>query len=114
MDNTFAERLRASLEDANKSQRDLALHIGVTPAVVTHWVSGAHKPKHKYIKSIASYLQVDPSWLMCYDAPDEEIVPVSSDPLEKELIEVFRTLTIRQKTTLLTEAYKMSDGNKDS
>ena len=114
MDNTFAERLKTALDDAKKSQRDLALHIGVTPTVVTHWIQGTHKPKHANVKAVASYLQIDPSWLMGYDAEEETANPVVIDPLEKELIEVFRTLTIRQKATLLTEAYKMSDGNKDS
>lgn len=113
MYNTFGERLKAALKSANKSQRNLAANIGVTPAVVTQWVQGTHKPKHENVKAVASYLQVDPSWLMGYDMPEETASPVIIDPLEVELITVFRALTIRQKTTLLTEAYKMSDGNKE-
>ena len=113
MNNTFSERLKAALKSANKSQRNLAANIGVTPAVVTQWVKGTHKPKHENVMMIASFLQVDPSWLMGYDLPDETPNPVIIDPLEIELITVFRDLTIRQKTMLLTEAYKMSDGNKE-
>ena len=111
MSTTYAQRLKESVRKAGKTQHELAAHLQVTDAVVSQWIGGSRKPNLERTHEIASFLHVDPIWLAGLNEVDN---PVATDAMEQEILTVFRTLTIRQKTTLLTEAYKMSDGNKDS
>ncbi len=72
---TFAERLKAALEAAHLSQRQLALRMGVRPATVNAWIGGRNVPQFDLACRLSRLLGVsleslcDPSW---HDAPEEQ------------------------------------------
>lgn len=55
----LASRLRAAREDADLSQKELALRIGVSQAAVSTWESGTRQPGVDDIYALAEALAVD-------------------------------------------------------
>jgi len=56
-------RLAATLEEKGIRSIKLAEVVGVTPAAVSHWVTGKSKPKYDQMKIISRWLDVDLEWL---------------------------------------------------
>lgn len=54
----FSKNLRNLLEERNRTQKDLADYIGVSPASVNFWLTGKKIPKIDKIKKIASFFHV--------------------------------------------------------
>lgn len=65
----FAARLREELCRADRSQRSVALELGVSAATVTHWAQGKTAPNGETLVRLAEVLGVKPTTL----APEGEI-----------------------------------------
>lgn len=54
---TFAQALAAHLESRGLTQRDLAIRLGVTDGMVSHYLTGRREPGEKLMKRIADALE---------------------------------------------------------
>ncbi len=60
----FTYNLRKALEDANKSQRELADAVDVHVNTVQKWLTGQNDPSFAKIQQIADYLNIPPQVLL--------------------------------------------------
>jgi len=69
---TPAERLRVAIEVARPKlkKKKLAAKIGVSPAAVSHWLSGKRKCPTDTVREIATITRVDPTWLLLGNGVD--------------------------------------------
>ena len=54
----FSENLRFYLEKTDKTQKDVALAIGVTPASLNEWLKGKKYPRIDKIELLARYFGI--------------------------------------------------------
>src|SRR5258708_7776602 len=61
-----AERLRVAVELARPKlkKKKLAARVGVSPAAVSHWLSGKRECPTETLQEIAAITKVDPTWLL--------------------------------------------------
>ena len=64
MENTFAKRLYELRHDAEKTQSELALEIGVSQKSIDFWEKGINEPKASYIVKLAIYFKVSTDYLL--------------------------------------------------
>ena len=65
----FSSRLNKALNDASRTQTELAAHLGISPQAVQQWCKeDGTTPRNKRIKDIANYLNVSHAWLITGDA----------------------------------------------
>ena len=88
----FPEKLRQAMHEKRCSSADIARATGISPSVLSRYLSGANKPSSNNILVISQYLNVSPEWLLSSsDAPEplKKIQAISSvtEPLLK-IIEV--------------------------
>src|SRR5690625_2315088 len=71
----IGDRIKEVREEKNKTLLDVANHLGVTEATVQRYESGNIKNlKLNTISKIASYLKVNPSYLMGWQSTKENIL----------------------------------------
>ena len=61
---TFKERLNEALEIRNKKPVELSRGTGISESTISQYRSGYAEPKEDKLAKIASYLRVNPTWLM--------------------------------------------------
>lgn len=62
---TFAEALRALLDERNMRQAELARRLGVSSQSVSLWILGTSKPSHNNVVRLEDELAVEPrGWLV--------------------------------------------------
>lgn len=61
---TFKERLNEVLEIRNKKPVELSRGTGISESTISQYRSGYAEPKEDKLAKIASYLRVNPTWLM--------------------------------------------------
>ena len=88
----FPEKLRQAMHEKRCSSADIARATGISPSVLSRYLSGANKPSSDNIIVISQYLNVSPEWLLSYsDAPEplkkNQAISSATDPLLK-IIEV--------------------------
>lgn len=104
------DRLDAILKERKMSRRKLGLSIGINE----HAISTAFKRKSgldKYLIPIASFLEVDPSFLA---GIDKKTVLAQLDPELGELIRMYDKWTPYQRTTIMNQLRlldKLINGN---
>ena len=64
-----SKRIRQALSEAQMSARELAEKTGVREASISQYVNGYHKPSNISAGKIGNVLNVNPLWLMGFDAP---------------------------------------------
>jgi putative transcriptional regulator len=57
-------RLRVVLAETNKSNRDIANHLGMSETTVSKWVNNRKQPSLQIIFEIAKYLKISPTDLV--------------------------------------------------
>lgn len=128
-----SERLKAALQMRDMTQADLCRVTGIPTSAMSQYCRGTLIPRQKRTKVIADALSVSVAWLMGFDVPKEEdlknvSVSVSSGlfcepPIERadascvapapltgqetELLRVFKSLSVRGQTRLLTLAFEL-------
>lgn len=80
--NTFGQRLVASREKCNMSQKELAERLGITPTRLNYWEKDKREPAIEMIKSIAQILDIDANYLIGYQ-PKSKTAPSISDEAMK-------------------------------
>lgn len=91
---TFSTRLNKALKDAQKSQTDLAEHLGVTPQAVQQWcMTNGTTPRAKRTEAIAAFLGCSYPWLVTGESQSNMVAePAASydidSALEKEIREL--------------------------
>lgn len=76
MNNTFAERLKNAMEQADMSQSALSEKAGASKAAISQYLSGKNTPTPARVKALADATGVSFDYLMGYDAP-----PVKDQPI---------------------------------
>ncbi len=61
---TFSKNLRRYVEISGKTQKDIALDIGVTPASFNEWYKGKKYPRIDKIQRLADYFKISKSDLI--------------------------------------------------
>jgi transcriptional regulator with XRE-family HTH domain len=60
LQNAFRENLRATLDEKDISQSDLAKRLGVTRSYISNILAGRHSPGLDVVERIADALEIDP------------------------------------------------------
>lgn len=100
----WSDFLRARLDDRGWDAAHLAAEAGVTPSIVSRWMSGAHKPTADRVRAVADALNVSVMEAMIAAdviTPEEaKVTAMTPDPKllsDQELLnELTRRLTERQ------------------
>ena len=103
-----SERLRKALSIRNMRQADLCEKTKIPKSAISHYLSGSFVPKQDRAYIIAQALNVNPAWLMGFDAPMEIDDIQKSSPSQPELTEgekmmlsVFRLIPEEQQRVFL-------------
>lgn len=80
-------RLKKALSIRNMRQADLCEKTKIPKSAISHYLSGSFVPKQDRAYIIAQALDVNPAWLMGFDAPMEIASIQKSSPTEPELSE---------------------------
>ena len=113
----FPEKLRQAMHEKRCSSADIARATGISPSVLSRYLSGANKPSSDNILVISQYLNVTPEWLLSSsDAPEplkkNQAISSATDPLLK-IIEVQEELINNlQKQVKEWEDYKAKKTKK--
>lgn len=97
---TFAERLRAVLNEKGLSQADLSRLANIDRSMVTKYLKGTKHPKIDTIRRCAAVLYVNSDWLEGYNV-EKDPQPVALSPLENDLILCFRSCDAAEKYAIL-------------
>ena len=102
-------RLRKALAIRNMKQADLCQKTLIPRSAISHYVKGSFVPKQDRAFIIAKALDVNPAWLMGFDAPmeiEKQEKPIETMSKEKlDLIEQIKTLP-EEKIQLLLQIAK--------
>jgi len=79
---TFGERLVASRERRNLSQKELAEKLGITPTRLNYWEKDKREPAIEMIKAIAKVLDVDTNYLIGHKLQDKSAPLYSSEAMQ--------------------------------
>lgn len=74
---SFNERLEIALSESGMRAVDLANSLGISQSTISQYRSGYSTPKKDRMLEIANILNVNPSWLLGFNAPkriDDEII----------------------------------------
>ena len=93
-------RLKKALDMRNMRQSELCEKTKIPKSAISHYLRGSFVPKQDRAYIIAQALDVNPAWLMGFDAPMEIQNIQKSSPSEpqqltegdREILEVFRLI----------------------
>ena len=101
-------RLKKALAMRNMRQADLCEKTKIPKSAISHYLSGSFVPKQDRAFIIAQALNVNPAWLMGFDAPmeieDIQKIPPTVPELseeDKKILEVFRLIPKEQQRAFL-------------
>lgn len=101
---TFANRLRKALNDANLTQSQLAEKTKIDKSLISNYLSGNYNAKQDKLSLISNVLGVTETWLMGYDVPMYEFEDKSFNEDLKHLSEL--------DELLFSKAKELSDEDK--
>ena len=97
---TFAERLKAQMDEAKMSTSDLCRLTSLDRSLVWHYLHGTKQPKAENLRRIAAVLFVNSEWLEGYDV-EKTPKPVQLSPLENDMLISFRSCSGEDKYAIL-------------
>ena len=111
----FPEKLRQAIHDKGCKSADVAKSTGISPSILSRYLSGRNKPRSDNILAISHYLNVSPEWLLSSsDAPqstkENQAMSSITAPLLKT-IEVQDKL-IKNLEKQLADSEKVKDQTK--
>ena len=62
--NTFSEKLRQAIHEKLCKPAGISKDTGISPFVISRYLSGRNKPSSDNIITISHYLNVSPDWLL--------------------------------------------------
>ena len=86
----FPENLRQAMHEKRQKAADVAKGTGISPSVLSRYLSGRNKPSSDNILAISQYLNVTPEWLLSSsDAPKtikkNQVISTATEPLLKQI-----------------------------
>ena len=72
----FSARFRYALERSGLKQRELCERTGINRSSISTYWRGTSVPKQEHLEKIAQVLDVNPAWLMGYDAPMKTVITI--------------------------------------
>ena len=86
----FPENLRQAMHEKRCKSADIAKGTGISPSVLSRYLSGRNKPSSDNILAISQYLNVTPEWLLSSsDAPKtikkNQVISTATEPLLKQI-----------------------------
>ena len=86
----FPENLRQAMHDKRCKSADVAKGTGISPSVLSRYLSGRNKPSSNNILTISQYLNVTPEWLLSSsDAPEStkksRVISSATEPLLEQI-----------------------------
>lgn len=100
--NNFAKALNYYIATSGKSKKEIADAIGVPPTTFSAWSKGRHLPDMDRLQTLATYLKAPITQFFNFTASVD-----APDPLEKELIEIYKQLPSEDKLLLRAVALRM-------
>lgn len=97
----FRKRLVERMTELELRQADLVAMTGISRAMISSYVVGRYEPKDENLQALAKALRCEPLWLAGYDGVDEDD--------EMKYLEIFRTLNVEDKHTIITILKFMQD-----
>ncbi len=97
-------KLKELRENKQISMIQLAQAIGVSDAAISNWENAINEPKVSYLLKLADYFQCTVDELLGRDDYVTGDVVVQATQLsadEQQLVELYRTLTVRDKAELI-------------
>ena len=86
----FPEKLRQAMHEKRCKSADVAKGTGISPSVLSRYLSGRNKPSSDNIIAISHYLNVTPEWLLSSsDAPEStkksRVISSATEPLLEQI-----------------------------
>ena len=102
---TFGQRLVASREKHNLSQKEFAERLGITPTRLNYWEKDKREPAIEMIKLIAQILDIDTNYLIGFQ-PKKKESPSTTEaaPGEDHMIALYRELNHEGQEKLIDYA----------
>lgn len=63
----FPDKLKASLTENRKTQRELANYLGTTQQTVSRWLTGVNEPNLSTLLKICEFLNETPNSILGFD-----------------------------------------------
>jgi repressor LexA len=101
---SVANRLRVAMDNAGKSQSDLARETGISKATLSRYLSGQFEPKQIAVNKIAVALDVAEMWLWGCDVPMERPAPEETGALLADVFQSPKMMRLLQIGMELEEA----------
>lgn len=76
----FSDRLNEAIKLKGISATDLGIKIGMSKQAISMYSSGKRHPKQPTIEAISRVLNINPVWLIGFDAPKEMPLPANAIP----------------------------------
>jgi len=86
----FPEKLRQAMHEKRCKAAHVAKGTGISPSVLSRYLSGRNKPSSDNILTISQYLNVTPEWLLSSsDAPEStkksRVISSATEPLSDQI-----------------------------
>ena len=86
----FPEKLRQAMHEKRCKSADVAKGTGISPSVLSRYLSGRNKPSSDNIIAISHHLNVTPEWLLSSsDAPEStkksRVMSSATEPLLEQI-----------------------------
>lgn len=114
MGNAIGNKIYALRKANNMTQEELGKKVGVTKATINKYETGVVlNLRRPTIEALAKAFGVSPAYLMGWDELNIPRGPSQNETKddEKELLKIYRALSIRDKVKLLSFAIDLEAGN---
>ena len=86
----FPENLRQAMHEKRQKAADVAKGTGISPSVLSRYLSGRNKPSSDNILAISQYLNVTPEWLLSSSDATKtikknQVISTATEPLLKQI-----------------------------
>ena len=101
---SVANRLKEAMDNAGKSQADLARETGISKATLSRYLSGQFEPKQIAVNKLAIALNVSEMWLWGCDVPMAKKETAPEDGLseaKKQLLDLAENCSEEEAEKLL-------------
>lgn len=97
-----AKRLQLALSNANMKPQELADKSGVSKASISQYINGSHAPSNISSGKMGKVLNVEPIWLMGFDAEMRKEISSESAKNDMKFLEKFSLLNERDKKVIMS------------
>lgn len=108
-------KLRKYREERGLTQQEIAKAIGKSFRTIQSWERDESYPNAEYVWKLCEFFGTDPNdFLGWYDEHPADASSPPSDPMERELSELFKECTVQRKRRLVEYARDAAAMSKDA